>query len=217
MIFILFYYLNMDLVLSAKIILGTFSASTLTAMFICWFNDFPFMKPDQNKYQFYSNIYRVVESTTGILFQAIVINSFLVGRLIEDKPHTILLSASNILQYSLITEFVYYIYHRIIHMKNYYKAIHSMHHQSVVVYPFDTFYMTRVDSFFLILALGAPFFFIRMNFVENWVSLYIYSTAAYMEHSTIFLIHHANHHKLLFCNYCILNPIFDLLIGTYKY
>jgi sterol desaturase/sphingolipid hydroxylase (fatty acid hydroxylase superfamily) len=207
----------MDLVLSAKIILGTFSASTATTMFICWFNNFPFMKTAQNRYQFYSNVYRVIESTSTVLVQAIIINSFLVSRLIEDKPHTLILSASNILQYSVITELVYYIYHRIIHTKSYYKRIHSMHHESIVVYPFDTFYMTRVDSFFLILALGTPYFFIRMNFVENCVSLYIYTTAAYLEHSTIYFTHHAKHHKLMFCNYCILNPIFDLLVGTYKY
>jgi len=207
----------MDLVLSAKIILGSFSASTATTIFVCWVTNSPFMKPTQTKFEFYSNISRVVKSTAEILLQSVVIYSFLVNRLIDDKSHTLIESASNILKYSVVTEFVYYIYHRVIHRKYYYKDIHSMHHESIIVYPFDTFYMTRIDSFFLILALGAPFFFVRMNFFENFTSLYIYSTAAYLEHSTIYFTHHTKHHRLLFCNYCIVNPIFDLLVGTYKY
>ena len=102
------------------------------------------------------------------------------------------------------------------HTREYYKIIHSMHHENIEVYPFDTFYMTKLDSFFLIGSLGAPLFILRMNYFENITALYIYITAAYLEHSNLFLMHHAKHHKLMFCNFCILNPIFDLLVGTYK-
>jgi sterol desaturase/sphingolipid hydroxylase (fatty acid hydroxylase superfamily) len=94
--------------------------------------------------------------------------------------------------------------------------IHSTHHENVEVYPFDTFYMTKLDSLFLIGSLGAPILILRMNYFENIMALYIYITAAYLEHSNLCLMHHAKHHKLMFCNFCILNPIFDLLVGTYR-
>jgi len=206
----------MNLVLSTKLILGTFSASTLTTFLICNTYNVPFFNPNHNIYQFYESIQRVIPSVLSILAQAIFVNSFLISSFIEDKPHTIFQNMENILKYSIIAEFIYYIYHRFMHTKEYYKSIHSMHHENIEVYPFDTFYMTKLDSLFLISSLGTPFLILRMNYFENIAALYIYITAAYLEHSNIVLMHHAKHHKLMFCNFCILNPIFDLLVGTYK-
>lgn len=206
----------MDLVLSTKIIFGTFTASTLTTLIICNSYNIPFFNPTHNRYQFYNNISRVIPATIGILTQSIIVYSFLVHHFIESKPHTIIHNLENIIKYSILAEFIYYIYHRIIHTKDYYKAIHSMHHENVEVYPFDTFYMTKIDSFFLITSLGLPLLVLRMNYFENIIALYIYITAAYFEHSNFVLLHHAKHHKLMFCNFCILNPIFDILVGTYR-
>jgi len=206
----------MDLFLSAKLILGTFSASTLTTFLVCYSYNVPFFNPTHNTYQFHENMRRVIPSVLNVLAQAIFINSFLVRIFIEDKPHTMFQNAENVLKYSIIAEFIYYIYHRYMHTKEYYKMIHSMHHENIDVYPFDTFYMTKLDSLFLIGSLGTPFLFLQMNYFENVAALYIYITAAYFEHSNIVLMHHAKHHKLMFCNFCILNPIFDLLVGTYK-
>jgi sterol desaturase/sphingolipid hydroxylase (fatty acid hydroxylase superfamily) len=207
----------MDLFLSTKIILSTFTASTATTITICNLYNIPFFNPNHNRYQFYHNITRVIPVTIGILTQSIIVYSFLVHHFIENKPHTIIQNLENIIKYSILAEFIYYIYHRLIHTKDYYKSIHSMHHENIDVYPFDTFYMTKIDSFFLITSLGFPLLVLRMNYYENIISLYIYITAAYFEHSNLFLVHHAKHHKLLFCNFCILNPIFDILVGTYKH
>ena len=206
----------MDLVLSSKIILGTFAASTITTIGVCNYYNVPFFNPTYNRYQFYENVRRVIPSTISVLSQAIIIYSLLVRTFIENKPHSVVQNIDNILKYSVIAELIYYIYHRIIHTKDYYKAIHSLHHENINVYPFDTFYMTKLDSLFLIGSLGAPIFILHMNYFENVVALYIYITAAYLEHSNIYLVHHAKHHKLMFCNFCILNPIFDLLVGTYR-
>ena len=206
----------MDLFLSAKLILGTFTASTITTVGLCYFYKVPFFNPNHNTYQFRENFRRVIPSTLFFLSQAIVVNSFLVETFVTSSRHTVFQNIDNILRYSVIAEFIYYIYHRTIHTKDYYKAIHSLHHENIDVYPFDTFHMTKVDSLFLISSLGAPILILRMNYFENIVALYIYITAAYLEHSNIYLIHHAKHHRLLFCNFCIMNPIFDLLMGTYR-
>jgi len=206
----------MELFLSSKIIIGTFAASTLTTIGICYYYNVPFFNPKHNTYQFRENLRRVIPSALSVLTQAIFVNALLVGTFIENKPHTLYQNIDNVLRYSVIAEFIYYIYHRTIHAKEYYKMIHSMHHENVEVYPFDTFYMTKMDSMFLITSLGAPILILQMNYFENIMALYIYVTAAYLEHSNLFLMHHAKHHKLMFCNFCILNPIFDLLVGTYR-
>jgi sterol desaturase/sphingolipid hydroxylase (fatty acid hydroxylase superfamily) len=206
----------MNLLLSAKITIGTFFASTATAYFICWFYKVPFFNPNQNRYQFYTNLQQVLTTSTIVLSQAVLVNSFMVENVITNEPHTLQQNVINMASYSVMTEFLYYIYHRIIHTKYFYKTIHSLHHQNIEVYPFDTFFMTKVDAVFLILSLSVPLFMLHMNLVEHVVCIYIYGTAAYLEHSNILVTHHTIHHKLLFCNFCILNPIFDILIGTYK-
>jgi len=206
----------MDLITSSKLILGTFSASTITTVSICYYFKVPFFNPKHNTYQFHKSLRQVIPSVLSVLAQAILVSSFLVGTFIENKPHTLYQNIDNILRYSVIAEFIYYIYHRTMHTKEYYKMIHSMHHENIEVYPFDTFYMTKLDSFFLISSLGAPILILRMNYFENITALYIYITAAYLEHSNLCFAHHTKHHKLLFCNFCIFNPIFDLLVGTYK-
>ena len=206
----------MDLALSSQLIIGTFTASTLTTVCACKYFNVPFFNPNHNRYQFYKNLMNVLPSTAFVLTQAIVINSFLVGNFVTKTPHSFMQNIENIVKYSLIAEFVYYVYHRIIHTKQYYAAVHSLHHENVEVYPFDTFHMTKLDSVFLIASLGAPILFLRMNYFENILALYVYITAAYLEHSNLLIMHHVKHHKLFICNFCILNPIFDLLVGTYK-
>lgn len=206
----------MDLLLASTIVLGSFSASTVTAFLLCYFSKTTFFNPNHDTNQFYDHMKQVAVSTGTVLAQSIIIGSFFVSTVMDDKPHTIYQNVDNMLRYSVIVELFYYIYHRLAHTKLYYKAIHSMHHTNIEVYPFDTFYMTRLDALFLISSLSVPLFFMRMNYFEHFFIVYIYGTAAYLEHSNILFTHHKTHHKLLFCNYCIVNPIFDILVGTYK-
>jgi sterol desaturase/sphingolipid hydroxylase (fatty acid hydroxylase superfamily) len=206
----------MDIVTSSKLILGTFSASTLTTVLICYFYKIPFSNPKHNTYQFKNNLQHVIPSVLTMLTKAVLISGFLVGNFIENKPHTIIQNLDNILKYSVLAELIYYFYHRFIHTKGYYKSIHSMHHENIEVYPIDTFYMTKLDSFFLIASLGTPILILKMNYFETTMALYIYITAAYLEHSNFFLLHHAKHHRLMFCNFCILNPIIDIMLCTYR-
>jgi sterol desaturase/sphingolipid hydroxylase (fatty acid hydroxylase superfamily) len=205
-----------QLLTSAKLILGTFTASTATAFALCKLYNVPFFNPNKNRYLFYIQTQEVIQNVSTSLFQTIVVSSFLL-EFIENKPHSVIQTAENILKFSILSEFIYYVYHRIIHSNIFYKSIHSLHHENVQVYPFDTFHGTNLDTLFLILALSVPNLFLRLNYVEVTTTLYLYVTATYLDHSNILLIHHAKHHKLIFCNYCILNPIFDILLGTYRY
>jgi sterol desaturase/sphingolipid hydroxylase (fatty acid hydroxylase superfamily) len=207
----------MELIASTKLILGTFSASTFTAYLICNQYNIPFFNPKHNRYQFYYNLRQVSLSTSYTLLQAILISSFFIKFFIDKHPHSIMQSTTNLIKYSVFAELLYYIYHRTVHKKQYYKQIHSMHHENVEVYPIDTFYMTNLDSFFLVGSLGAPVLFLNLNYYELAFSTYVYITAAYLEHSRHCIIsHHDTHHKLIFCNYCILNPIFDIIFRTYR-
>jgi sterol desaturase/sphingolipid hydroxylase (fatty acid hydroxylase superfamily) len=207
----------MDLLLASKLVLGSFSASTITAFLLCYFNKTPFFNPKHDTHQFYTHMKQVALSTTTVLVQSILVGSFFVKSVMDDKPHTIYQNIDNMLRYSIIVELFYYIYHRLAHTKPYYKSIHSMHHTNIEVYPFDTFYMTRLDAFFLISALSVPLFFVKMNYFEHLLIVYVYGTAAYLEHSNLLFTHHKIHHTLLLYNYCIVNPIFDILAGTYKH
>ena len=114
----------MDLITASKVVLGTFSASTATTYLICKKFNIPFFNPKHNRYQFYYNLKQVSTSTAFALMQSVLISSIFVNRWIKNEPHTIFHSIDNIIRYSIIAEFIYYIYHRTIHTREYYKKVH---------------------------------------------------------------------------------------------
>lgn len=205
-----------SLIFSTKYIVGIFSASTITAFFICLYNGVPFFNPEQNRYQFIQQLQKTGKTSSIVLGQSVVAFSLFSNYLIDNSNHYVIDSFKNLALYSVITEFFYYTYHRIVHTKSYYKQGHSLHHQNVVVFPADTFYQDTNDAFFLVFSLAAPSLFLRMNYTELAIILYIYGTGAYLAHSNNFFNHHDIHHRLMFCNYCILNPVFDILFRTYR-
>lgn len=192
-----------DFIYSIGIIFFTFSASTITVGILSYYNNKPFFNPTN-------------KSSPFIIIPAITCNYLILNNFIHPIQHNIMVNSLNIVSYSIVVEFIYYVYHRIVHMKRFYKKIHSAHHENIEVYPMDAFHMTNIDATILVIILGAPCAFIKMNHLEYFLSLYIYLTAVYLEHTEFLLTHHAKHHKLLFCNYCILNPFFDILGGTHS-
>jgi sterol desaturase/sphingolipid hydroxylase (fatty acid hydroxylase superfamily) len=109
----------------------------------------------------------------------------------------------------------YYIYHRIIH-KYYYANVHKKHHTNIIVYPFDTFYLSGLDDLASIISIGSPVILINISVYEQIIILSLYITTSYLSHSELYWSHHSIHHKLLNYNYCILFPFFDILFGTYN-
>ena len=201
---------------SAKFILGVFSAASFTAFFICKYNNIPFSNPKHNRYQFIEQCQKIATTSSIVLGQSIIVHALFKNMLMDTVWHGLSQTATNLCMYSVIVELAYYAYHRIIHTKAYYKTVHAAHHENVDVYPFDTFYIDRIDAVFLIGSLSSPMLFLKLNYVELFLMLWIYGTFAYMAHSTLFFSHHAIHHKLMFWNYCILNPMFDILCRTYR-
>ena len=205
----------MNLFYAFSIIFGTFTASTLTAYCICAYNNYPFVNPNmkhvtrvERMIDLVKNIPLLVCYSTGLLYS-------MSDNILPYGHHTWIESYISIVSYFIFIEANYYIYHRFIH-KYYYVAIHKKHHENVIVYPFDTFYLTNLDDFASIISLAFPLAFIKISIVEQVFITYIYVTSSYLSHSELFWKHHSIHHKLLNYNFCILFPIFDILFGTYK-
>jgi sterol desaturase/sphingolipid hydroxylase (fatty acid hydroxylase superfamily) len=201
---------------SAKLILGTFIASNASAYFICFYNNIPFFNPTHNKYQIVNRIEKIIKYAFPLLKNSVVIYGLFLDRLIENRLHSVGTTVYNIAMYSIITEFFYYLYHSSIHTKKYYNDYHSLHHKNIDVYPIDTFYIEKLDGLFLIGSLSAPIVLLKLNYFEFITCLYVYITAATLAHSPEFFNHHNIHHKLLVYNYCLLNPVFDIICKTYK-
>lgn len=205
----------MNLFQAFSVIIGTFSASTITAYIICAYNNYPFVNPSMKHekrldrmIELGRNIPTLLVCSSGLLY-------VMSGNILPYGYHTYIDSYISMLTYCLLVEANYYIYHRFIH-KYYYVYIHKKHHENVIVYPFDTFYLTDIDDFAAIISLGLPLVFVKISIVEQVIITYMYVTSSYLSHSELFWKHHSIHHKLLKYNFCILFPVFDILFGTYK-
>ena len=204
----------MNIVLSIFIISGTFSISTITAYLICYFNNYPFINPlltDKEKdlriNEYVKNVPVLIIQSTGLMY-------FVSDNIIPYCQHTWFQSLYTISVYCLYIELIYYVYHRFVH-KYGYSYIHKKHHKNIIVYPFDTFYLTEADDFASIISIGIPIVFINISLLEQFVILYMYITTSYLSHSELYWSHHNIHHRFPKYNFCILFPIFDILFGTY--
>jgi sterol desaturase/sphingolipid hydroxylase (fatty acid hydroxylase superfamily) len=205
----------MNILVSISIITGTFSISTITAFFICYLNKYPFINPNFEREKQLERINDYIMNVPVLLFQSTGFMYLFSDNIIPYGKHTWLGTCYSIFLYCLLIEANYYAYHRFIH-KYYYEHVHKKHHSNVVVYPFDTFYLTSIDDAASIVSIGLPVVFMKISAVEQIFILYIYITTSYFSHSDLFWKHHKIHHQLLNYNYCILFPIFDIIFGTYK-
>lgn len=206
-----------QLIQSSNMVVGTFSLSSVTAYGICRITNQPFINPKFDNERIVRQYTDVRNSISMILLQSIVITAHMRDRILDNSAHNLLQSVIAIFYYAAFIEFFYYIYHRSIHSQpTVYKLVHKKHHENTEVYPFDTFYFTYLDSLAFIGSVGLPLFIVDVTHIEHFFILYVYITSAYMSHSRICYDHHDKHHRMIFCNYCILLPFFDILCGTYK-
>jgi hypothetical protein len=196
-------------------LLQIFGASLVTSFTICKVVGKPFFCEGADYTEAISKMKNSVLNYSVIYLEALSVAA-LVYPYLDVKPHSLARSASNIAEYSLWIEFLYYAYHRSIHSPMIYKWIHATHHENRVVYPIDTIHISLVDSTGLIFTLVAPMWFVQISMCEYGTIIYIYLTGAFLSHSDILLDHHSTHHREFKCNYCFLFPIFDVLCGTYK-
>jgi len=205
----------MNILISFGIIVTTFSISTLTAFLVCYANNYPFINPTFNNEERISRIKENIKNVPLLIFQSTGLMYFVSGNVIPYGKHSWFESFYSICLYCILVEALYYVYHRTIH-KYYYANVHKKHHKNVLVYPFDTFFLTDLDDLASIVSLGMPIIFINISVCEQIIILYLYITTSYLSHSELYWTHHSIHHKYLNCNYCILFPIFDIIFGTYK-
>jgi len=205
----------MNILISFGVIVSTFSISTITSILICYLNGHPFMNPTFTNEERMTRINEYIKNVPVLILQSTGLMYIVSDNIIPYGQHTWLESLYSMSLYCLLIEANYYIYHRIIH-KYYYSAVHKKHHTNVIVYPFDTFFLTDLDDLASIISIGTPIIFINISVYEQIIILCLYITTSYLSHSELYWSHHSIHHKLLNYNYCILFPIFDIIFGTYR-
>jgi len=205
----------MNILISFGVIVASFSISTITAFFIYYVNNYPFINPTFSNEKRINRINEYIRNVPLLIFQSTGLMYIVSDNIIPYGKHNWFESLYSICLYCLLIEAIYYIYHRIIH-KYYYTNVHKKHHTNIIVYPFDTFFLTDLDDLASIISIGMPIIFINISVYEQIIILYIYITTSYLSHSELYWSHHSIHHKLLNYNYCILFPIFDIIFGTYR-
>ena len=201
--------------------------STLSAYFICSYNNYPFINPSLTDEEKNLRINEYTRNVPILIIQSSGLMYLISDNIIKyDDPdtlrvyrmaseHTLFQSFYTLCMYFLCIEAIYYVYHRLIH-KYFYLYVHKKHHTNIIIYPFDTFLLTELDDFASIVSIGLPVLFIKISMIEQFIILYLYITSSYLSHSNLFWYHHYIHHKLFIYNFCILFPIFDIIFGTYR-
>ncbi len=194
---------------------GTFLISTLSAYFICYFNNYPFINPSLTDKEQTLKIKEYVKNVPILIIQSGGLMYLISDNISQYNDHTWFQSFYTLCMYFVYIEAIYYVYHRLIHTY-FYLDVHKKHHTNIIVYPFDTFFLTELDDLASIVSIGLPSIFIKISILEQFIILYLYITSSYLSHSNLFWSHHNIHHKLFKYNFCILFPIFDIIFGTYK-
>lgn len=192
-----------------------FIMSTLSAYFICSYNNYPFINPSLTDEEKNLRINEYTRNVPILIIQSSGLMYLISDNIIKYDDHTLFQSFYTLCMYFLCIEAIYYVYHRLIH-KYFYLYVHKKHHTNITVYPFDTFLLTELDDFASIVSIGLPVLFIKISMIEQFIILYLYITSSYLSHSNLFWSHHYIHHQLFKYNFCILFPIFDIIFGTYK-
>jgi sterol desaturase/sphingolipid hydroxylase (fatty acid hydroxylase superfamily) len=209
------YIYKMNILSCIGIVSGAFSVSTLTAYTICYLNNQPFFRPTLTDKERGLQINEYLKNVPILIVQSGGLLYFISGNIIPYNQHTWVQSMYTICLYCVYVEAFFYLYHRVVH-KYGYSIIHKKHHKNIIVYPFDTFYLTEIDDFASIVCIGLPIVFIPISLLEQFIILYVYITSSYLSHSEMCWSYHSIHHRYQKYNYCILFPIFDILFGTYK-
>ena len=198
-----------------------FSFATISAKWICDFYDQPFYNPKYNE-PMYGTVWEAVgKKYIRPLFPAflstIAITTIAMRFVDVFAPHGWLRNIENFMFYVIYVEICYYGYHQWMHTKPMYKWIHSKHHENIVVYPIDAFYIGFIDATSYFLILNIPVVLIKMNLFEYVLFQYIYICFNFISHSNLAGSHHAAHHRLFNCNFCLLFPIFDFMFDTMRF
>lgn len=154
-----------------------------------------------------TNLY--ILSAPGLLILPYMVN-------LADKEVTIFNTCTDLVLSYLISDFFFYILHRLFHTKYLYKY-HNKHHQLNTPIGMGAFYMSGIDLYFgnLLPIIAGP---ILISATSLTVHIWIFITIT----NTIILSHtnyknwsefHDNHHVYRTCNYGI-GGLMDYIFGT---
>jgi len=143
-----------------------------------------------------------------------------------------------LLSHIIIVEPLYYIIHRLLHIKQVYKIMHYFHHLSHNTIPSTALVQNFKEHFIYIGTFGPALFIPYFIFGrQHWICIYAYlmifdfvnalghcdfsyCDSYYTSNILKFLFYspefHRTHHKYLTSNYALFMPIWDKLFGTYK-
>lgn len=205
-----------NFVYSFSIIMGTFSLSTITSFIILYVNKYPFINTKYKHEKRIDRLFTILSHIPLLLLESILFMYIVSDNIVGYDEHTIIQSIHSIVIYCAFIEVNYYLCHKCID-NYYYLDVDKKHpHNNIIVYPFDTFYMTSLHDTTLVISLGLPIFFIEITTIEHFLVLYMYITSAYLSHSTLCWKHHDINDQFIYCNYYVLFPMFDICFGTYK-
>lgn len=198
-----------------------FSFATVSAKWICDYCNQPFYNPkydDTSKCTVWEALSKkYIRPLFPAFLSTICINALAMRNIDMFASHGRLRNLQNFIFYVIFVEFCYYGYHQCMHTKKMYKWIHSKHHENIVVYPIDAFYIGVIDVTGYFLILNIPVVLIKMNLFEYVLFQYIYICFNFISHSNLAGSHHAAHHRLFNCNFCLLFPIFDFMFDTMRF
>ena len=111
-----------------------FIMSTLSAYFICSYNNYPFINPSLTNEEKNLRINEYTRNVPILIIQSSGLMYLISDNIIKYDEHTLFQSFYTLCMYFLCIEAIYYVYHRLIH-KYFYLYVHKKHHTNIIIYP----------------------------------------------------------------------------------
>ncbi len=119
---------------------------------------------------------------------------------------------------------VEYYWHRMMHLKQFYKVFHKYHHFYKSPEPYDDMYIHPAEAFGYYCILYGPPFLFSIHWTSFIAYMLVMGLCGVLDHCGVRLsipglydtVDHDNHHALFEVNYSFPFPYMDLLHGTYE-
>lgn len=174
---------------------------------------------------FNSNIQTYKKIILPLFFISIFTCNTLDIRPFQCHNYNIKYNLPKTLLHIIISDYLFYILHRIMHIPYFYKKFHKQHHEYKVTFALVNHYidLTELIAFMIPIVLPAVLFNVHVydlyfvSFIFNFAQGYAHSGYNFKFLNKIFdSNHHDIHHTHFNYNYAALTKIPDLTFNTYK-